>query len=154
MSLSNEQREQIIRETNSWLGTPYIGWSSIKGLKGGTDCGMLIKAVYQQCKLIPSGNLDIDMSYSLQANQHLADTSYLNLIETFMQEITLDEVKPGDVVLFKLHMGYSHGGIIIDYPLIIHALAHGGVQGGNMLKHPLLRRAQHKFFTLKDSHCN
>ena len=149
--LSNEQREAIVEEANSWVGTPYKGWSAVKGPHGGTDCGMIIKAVYQKLGLIPDGDLDIDMCYSLQVAQHLPDTTYLSHIETYMREIPESEVKAGDVVVFKLGHAFAHAGIIVMWPLFIHALSHGGVRYSNGTSHPKLRKATYKFYTLKES---
>jgi cell wall-associated NlpC family hydrolase len=149
--LTPEQREAIVAEAASWVGTPYRGWSAVKGPHGGTDCGMIIKAVYQTLGLIPNGGLGIDMTYSLQVAQHLADPTYLNHIETFMREIPEEEVQAGDVVVYKLGLAFAHAGIIVKWPLFIHALGHGGVRFSDGLSHPKLRNTTRKFYTLKDA---
>jgi cell wall-associated NlpC family hydrolase len=148
--MTNEQREAIVTEAKTWVGTPYVGWSQVKGPKGGTDCGMLIKSVYQHCGLIPQGDLGVDMSYSLQISQHLPDKTYLNTIESYMHEISEDEVQPGDVVVYKLGLAFAHAGIVIEWPTIIHAIAHGGVRMSSGISHPRLRRATHKFYALNE----
>jgi cell wall-associated NlpC family hydrolase len=152
--LTNEQREQIVAEAKTWIGTRYRGWSEVKGPKGGTDCGMLMKAVFQKVRLLPAGDLGIDMSYSLQANQHEADTVYLNKIEEYCREISESEALPGDLVDFKLALGYSHAAIIVEWPAyIVHCMAHGGVRGAHGMNHPKLFGKPRKFFTLKDEFC-
>ena len=148
--MTDEKRLEIVNEAKSWVGTPYVGWSALKGSKGGTDCGQLIKAVYQKCGVVPQGDLGIDPCYSLQVAQHLADPTYLSIIETYMKEISVDEVKPGDVVAFKLGHAFAHAGIVIEYPTFIHAMGHGGVRFSNVSTHPKLRKASHRFYTIKD----
>ena len=149
--LTTEQREQITAEARTWISTRYRGWSEVKGPRGGTDCGMLLKAVFQKCQLIPQGNLGIDMTYSLQANQHTADTVYRMIVERFCREIPEDEALPGDIVMYQLAFGFSHAAIIVEWPcLIIHALARGGVMYSHGDTHPQLAGKPRKFYTLKD----
>jgi cell wall-associated NlpC family hydrolase len=148
--MTPNERKAVIEEAKTWVGTPYIGWSAVKGAKGGTDCGMLIKAVYQNCGLIPTGDLGIDMTYSLQIAQHLPDKTYLNIIESFMHEISEDEGQPGDVVVYKLGLAFAHAGIVVEWPTIIHAISHGGVRFSSGTSHPKLRKAVHKFYALTE----
>jgi len=148
--MTDDQRQTVVAEAKSWIGTPYRGWAQIKGAKGGVDCGMLLKAVFQSCNLIPQGDLSIDMGYSLQVAQHKPDKTYFNLVESFTHEIPESDVKSGDVVLFKLGHAYAHGGIVTEWPVIVHALAHGGVRLANVDTHPKLKGVTRKIFTLND----
>jgi cell wall-associated NlpC family hydrolase len=149
--MTTTEREAVVAEAKTWVNTRYVGWSEVKGRKGGTDCGMLLKAVFQHCDLIPQGNLGIDMSYSLQANQHEADTVYRTIIERFCREIPEDEVLPGDIVMYQLNLGFSHAGIVVSWPdTIIHCLAHGGVKYSHGNTHPQLAGKPRKFYTLKE----
>lgn len=153
MPLTNEQRAALTNETMGWVGTRYRGWSAVKGPKGGVDCGMLVKAVYQNCGFV-QGDLKIDMTYSLDVARHMADSKYIDKIEEFMREIPQEEVLPGDVMLFKIGLAFAHAAIIVQWPLAVHALAHGGVKCTNGVSHPLLKKAVHKFYTLKEEYCH
>ena len=153
MSLTAAQREEIVSESKTWLGTKYVGWTAIKGPRGGTDCGQLIFGIYRNCRYLPA-DIHLPKDYSLQVAQHQASTEYIDIVATYMREIQVDEILPGDVVIFKLGLAYAHGAIITDFPTIIHALYHGGVQGGNILKHPKLNKAERKYFTLRDQYCS
>jgi cell wall-associated NlpC family hydrolase len=148
--MTDQERQAVVAEAKTWIGTPYRGWAQIKGSKGGVDCGMLLKAVFQACGLIPQGNLNIAMDYSLQVAQHKPDKTYFGIVERFTHEIPESEVKPGDVALFKLGHAYAHGGIVIEWPVIVHALAHGGVRLANADTHPKLHGVTRKIFTLND----
>jgi cell wall-associated NlpC family hydrolase len=149
--MTDDQRKSVVTEALSWVGTPYRGWAEIKGPRGGTDCGMLIKAVYQKCNLVPQGDLGIDMSYSLQVAQHRPDKTYFDLVLRYNHEIPESEVKAGDIVLFKIGHAYAHGGFVTEWPLIVHAFAHGGVRMANANIHPKLYGITHKFFTLNEA---
>lgn len=147
MGLTNEQREQIVAEAKTWIGTRYRGWSHVKGAKGGVDCGMLLKAVYQNVGLLPAGDLGIDMTYSLQVAQHMEDTKYIDKIMEFCREIPESEVQAGDIVVWKLGKAFAHGAIVVDWPLCIHCIAHGGCRFASGYTHPTLAGAVKKFYT-------
>jgi hypothetical protein len=55
------------------------------------------------------------------------------------------------VVVYKLGLAFAHAGIVIEWPTILHAIAHGGVRMSSGVSHPRLRRAMHKFYTLKEA---
>ncbi len=145
--LTTEQREAIVTEARTWIGTRYRGWSAVKGAKGGVDCGMLLKQVYQNVGLLPAGNLGIDMRYSLQVAQHLDDTAYIDKIMEWFHEVPEHQVQPGDIVVYRLGKAFAHGGIVIAWPLMIHAIAHGGVRLTSGYTHPLLAGHVKKFFS-------
>lgn len=144
--LTDAQRIAIVKETESWVGTPYRGWSCSKG--NGTDCGQLIYGVYRNCGLVPV--LDLPKDYSLQVSQHQESTEYVDLVATYFNEITEAEVKPGDLVVYKLGLAYSHAAIVINWPdNLIQAVGRHGVSGTHGLKNPLFRGRARRFFTFK-----
>jgi len=152
--LTTEQREKIVAEARTWLGTPYVGWSCIKGPKGGTDCGQLLRGVFQNTGFLPL-DIVIPRSYSLQVAQHKRDTEYIDKIKEYMREIPESEAQPGDVVVYMLGLAYAHAGIIESWPEhIIHTLDNGhGVTGAHGSQHPKFKKRRRKFFTLRDEFC-
>jgi len=147
--LTTEQRERLIAETKSWLGTPYRGWSRSKG--NGVDCGQLLIGVYCNLGFIPDMMIPY---YSLQIAQHRHDTAYLLKVEEYCREISEREVLPGDLVIYKLGLAFAHGGIIVEWPRhVIHALGGHGVTGTHGNRAPMFRKSHKKFYTLKDEFC-
>jgi hypothetical protein len=149
MSLTNEQRKRITDVAISWTGTPYRGWSCLKG--AGCDCGQLLKGVFVEAGFVRDISLPTD--YSLQAQQHKVDPTYRLIVERYMREISEAEVKRGDVVLYKLRgfHEYGHGAIVIRWPdYVIHATARHGVCGAHGSKEPMFRSAEKKFYTVRD----
>jgi cell wall-associated NlpC family hydrolase len=145
--LTTEERCRVVETAKLWLGTRYRGWSAVRGPHGGVDCGQLLRVVYQEAGLLPPGDLGIDMSYSLTVAQHLEDTKYVDKVMEFFHEIPESQVLPGDLVIYKLGHAFAHGGIVIDWPLFIHAIGHGGVRFASNYTHPKLHGALKKFFT-------
>ena len=150
MPLTEQQRQNIVKVTESWYGTPYRGHSCLKG--AGVDCAQLLKGVF-----VEAGHLREDIplpkDYSLQVSQHRHDTEYIETVERYMREIPESEVLPGDVVVYKLGLAFAHAAIIKSWPEhVIHALERDGVTGGHGMNFKF-GRLEKKFFTLKDEHC-
>jgi cell wall-associated NlpC family hydrolase len=57
--------------------------------------------------------------------------------------------EPGDIVLFRVGRLYSHSGIVIAWPLIVHAHWISGVELADASKAPLERRGA-RFFRPND----
>jgi cell wall-associated NlpC family hydrolase len=144
--LTTEQRETIVREAKAWQGTPYAGHARVKGV--GTDCGQILYAVYRACGLLP--DVELPRDYSLQVAQHRASREYVDFISRYFREIPEAEVRPGDLVVYKLGLDYAHAGIIVSWPeYVIQAELRHGVSGAHGTKHPKFQRAPRLFFTLK-----
>lgn len=111
-------RAVIIEEAKTWLGTPWHHEARIKG--AGVDCGMLILGIGENLGLIPHVN---PPHYGPDFMLHRSDEWYVEIILKFADEIFSEAYLPGDIVVFKHGRIYSHGGIIVNWPLIIHASA-------------------------------
>lgn len=149
--LTDTQRAAVVDEAKSWIGTPYRGWSCLKG--AGVDCGQLLYGVFRACELVPA--LELPKDYSLQVAQHRASTEYIDILAQYFHEIPEEEVKPGDVVVYKLGLAYAHAAIVVTWPdYVIQAGYSHGVVGAHGSKSPAWRLNERKFFTLKDEYCN
>jgi hypothetical protein len=149
--LTDEQREHIIEVAESWYGTPYHGWTCLKGI--GCDCGQLLKGVFMEAGHQPPDGVPTPSDYSLDVWLHREDTTYVDTIMKYFREIPESEVKPGDIVCYKLGHAMAHAGIIKVWPEhIIHSLKRDGVTAGHGMNFKF-GRLEKKFFTLKDEHC-
>jgi hypothetical protein len=149
--LTQTQREAVITETESWIGTKYAGWSCVKG--AGVDCGQLLWAVYHNCGLIPV--VDLPKDYPLFLGQHRASTEYVDLVLQYFREIPEAEVQPGDLVVWRLigSKSYCHGAIIKSWPdCFIHAF-NTSVRAGNAKSRLRFLKSEKLFFSLKDEFC-
>jgi cell wall-associated NlpC family hydrolase len=111
-------RTSVVEEVKGWLKTPWHHEARIKG--AGVDCGMLILGVYENLGLIP--HVD-PPHYGPDFMLHRSDEWYIEIILKFADEIFKEPYLPGDAIVFKHGRIYSHGGIIVVWPLIIHASA-------------------------------
>ena len=146
-------RRKIVAEAESWIGTPYVSNGMIKGRRGGTDCAMLLLGVYGNVGLVPK---EFDpRPYPPEWHIHQNAEKYLETVLRFAHEVASPparEPKPGDVVLFKIGRLFAHGGIITDWPKVIHAMggdrvAHVNIANSTVGKRALANLPQ-RFFSL------
>jgi len=114
-----EWRELVISEAQSWLGTPWHHEGRIKGK--GVDCAMFVYEVFIKCNLIPRFEL---FEYSEQWALHRSEEKFLKVLERYGRQT--NKSLPGNVIIFKYGRCFSHGGIIVNWPIIIHAFKHTG----------------------------
>jgi cell wall-associated NlpC family hydrolase len=111
------RRALVITEAESWLGTKFHHEARVKG--AGVDCGQLLIAVYAEFGFMPK---DYKLAhYPADFALHRDHEWYLSIVESFAKPV--ETPGPGDIVLFKWGRLFSHGGIVTDWPGIIHAWA-------------------------------
>ena len=144
MSLTAEQRANIVRAAREWLGTPYHHHGRVK--HAGADCAMFPLTVYQECGVLP---LDYQPpEYSVQWHLHRSEELYLREIAKFATEIA-GPPRPADFVVFRYGRTYSHGAIVVDWPGIIHSYIPHGVLLADALRDGELLGRPYKIFELK-----
>jgi NlpC/P60 family putative phage cell wall peptidase len=115
-------RENVVAEARTWLGTPYHPMARVKGV--GVDCAQILAAVYGAVGLAPA---DLDLGYyPPDWHLHRSEERYLAQIERHAKGRT-DEPLPGDVALFRFGRCVSHSGIVVAWPLVVHAYLGRGV---------------------------
>jgi cell wall-associated NlpC family hydrolase len=136
-------RQAIVDEAMGWERTPYHHHARIKGV--GVDCAQLPLAVYVACGLIEPFEPDYTQDWMM----HRDEERYLDVIRARAVEIDRADVGPGDMAVFKFGRTFSHSSIVIDLPLIIHAVIRGGaVLRADMDTDGDLIGREVKFFTL------
>lgn len=136
-------RQAIVAEALSWEATPYHHRARIKGI--GVDCAQFPAAVYAAVGLVP----EINPEYSPEWFLHRDEEAYLAWVRPYARSITRDELAPGDFAIWKFGRTYSHGAIVIDPPIIIHAVIAGGaVIRADMERDEELRTRPALYFSL------
>lgn len=123
-------RDDIVAEARTWIGTKYHHKGRIKGV--GVDCGGLIYEVYKQVLGIPKEAFP--SAYAEDWGLHKDDNElYLDFILPYI--VPVDQLLPGDLVIFKFGRAYAHGTIYIGDNRVIHAFGktgHGSVLISNL----------------------
>ena len=116
---STAQRQAVIVEARTWLKTPYHHAAAVKG--AGVDCLMLLAQVYQACGLIEPPVIPY---YPMDVMMHRGHETYLDGVLHYAHQV--DAPQPGDIALWKFGRMFSHAGIVVAWPEIIHAYRQEG----------------------------
>jgi cell wall-associated NlpC family hydrolase len=121
----SEQRAAVVAEAISWASTPFHMNGTIKGPRGGVDCGRYPALVYRACGLtVPDLPAHWPRDFCCHA---MADADpYIALIQQALVEVEVP--LPGDLAVFKPLRSrcYSHAAIVVGWPNFIHARGVGG----------------------------
>ena len=115
-----EQRQAIVDEAKSWLGTPYHHQANIKGV--GVDCGMILIEVYAAVGLIEHFD---PRPYPVDWHMHRDSERYLAEVLPRATEITIPP-QAGDIVVCRYGRTFSHSGIMLDNHNLLHAFSVDG----------------------------
>jgi NlpC/P60 family putative phage cell wall peptidase len=142
--MTPQTRQNVASEAFTWLNTPYHHQGNLKGV--GVDCLMLMVEVYKALGLIPE-NVD-PRPYTHDWHMHRNEETYLAGVLNYAEPV--DHPQPGDIALFKFGRCVSHAGIVIKWPVIIHAyIEHGAVVLTDISKSEALQKRLHGFYTLR-----
>lgn len=140
--MNQAERALVVAEALSWKGTPYVHKQVLKGFAA--DCALFPLKVYESLDLIAPGPIP---EYSEQWFLHHSEELYMNaVIERGAVETT--DLDPGNFCLWRVGRCYSHGGIIIKWPVIIHALRPREVMLADATNDGTVCRKPMKVFTL------
>lgn len=157
--MTPEQRSQVVELARLWLNTPYHHMGRVRG--SGADCAMFPLAVYEEAGVVrplsvegaPGATAPYDVEwYPLDWHFHRSVERYLEIVQQLADEHSGPPM-PGDFVLFKFGHAFSHGAIVVEWPLCVHAHMHRGVVYVDVLQDPKLgrkvKRGEVRFFTAK-----
>lgn len=118
------ERDAVVAEARSWIGTPYHHCADVKG--AGVDCGMILVRVFADCGLIDPFD---PRPYAPDWMKHREEEIYLDIVRRLTRvefDPRLEVPGAGDVVVWKHGKTYSHGAIVTDWPYVVHAFADAG----------------------------
>lgn len=114
MTTEQEQRAAVVVEACTWLGTPYVHQAKVKG--AGVDCGQLLVAVYSAAGVVEPFETGY---YPADWMLHRDEEKYLGWVRKFAKET--NDPQPGDIAVWRFGRCISHGAIVLDWPIVIHA---------------------------------
>lgn len=110
----SKQAAAIIAEAKTWMGTPWHHMGRVKG--AGVDCAQFLIAVYSAVGIVPPFETE---HYPHDWHLHREEKRFLGYLLQHAEKVPAPQ--PADVVMFKYGRHEAHGGIVIEWPLIIHA---------------------------------
>ena len=116
--------EDIVREAEKWLGTPYHHHARVMG--AGVDYGQFIIAVYEESGVLKKGEVNTGY-YSPEWHLHRSEELYLKWITKYCSEVPVCSASSGDIAVFQYGRCVSHAGLVTKWPYIIHAYLNIGV---------------------------
>jgi cell wall-associated NlpC family hydrolase len=135
-------RAKVLEEARSWLRTPFHHEGRVKG--AGVDCAMLLAEVYeiagQIARVVPE-------HYPHDWHCHRSEEKFLAWLLQLAKEV--ETPLPADIALFHIGRTWSHGAIVVDWPMVIHAWFETTVEYADASKTPLSSHPV-KFYTLKE----
>jgi NlpC/P60 family putative phage cell wall peptidase len=116
------QREQVIGEARSWIGTKFHNNQRLKGV--GCDCLGLIVSVMETVGVVRDVPIP---NYSPQFMAHSSEELYVSAVLDYCDEVEMPEM--GDLAFFKFGRCYSHAGLVVSWPHeMIHSYCGRGVE--------------------------
>lgn len=107
----------IAAEALSWVGTPYHHQADVKGR--GVDCAMLLVRVFVDTGIVPAFD---PRPYTPDWYMHRDEERFLGWISKFGDPVPEGSpLEPGDVALYKFGRCVSHGGIVVEPGIMVHA---------------------------------
>ena len=116
LAKENQERLAVVAAAETWLRTPYHHAARIKG--AGVDCLTLLAEVYHEAGIVPKVKVPY---YPKDWHLHKDAERYMDGLLDYAVEIEGPPL-PGDIALWKFGRCYSHGAIVKDWPVIIHAM--------------------------------
>lgn len=137
-------RDSIVLAAAGWLQTPFHHEARLKGV--GVDCLQLIIAAYLEAGLLPENIDESVYHYPHDAHLHNPDEQYIDALLAHGW-VEVESPLKGDVALFKIGLRYSHGVIVTDWPMAIHAHIGRRVGFVDCLRDAELAKRAVKFFS-------
>jgi cell wall-associated NlpC family hydrolase len=118
------ERARVVAEGDKWCGTKWHHYAAVLG--HGVDCARLIIKAYAGAGLIEDF---VPPEYPPDWHCHRSEERFVETVQRFAVEYDWKArgLFSADIVLWKYGRCFSHGGIVTDWPSVIHAFAPNGV---------------------------
>jgi hypothetical protein len=104
--------EEIIVQARTWLGTPFHHQGRVKHV--GVDCIGLIVCVIDELGLSDKNGQCLS-NYDATGYSRTPDGFTLkNKLDTHLQPVPIEEIAPGDILLFRFHKNPQHVAFVTD----------------------------------------
>ncbi|MDR5170734.1 hypothetical protein ACKF11_08845 [Methylobacillus sp. Pita2] len=111
--MDTKTRNRVLRVARRWINTPWQHQARLQGV--GVDCAQLLCAVFEEAGLIP--HVD-PRPYPRDWHFHRDDERFVRWLEKYADEV--EKPVRGDVAVFKFARTFSHGSIVVAWPMVLH----------------------------------
>lgn len=112
-----DERKRLVEVALSYCGTPYHHEGRVRGV--GMDCATMLILAGQDAGLVTD---EVKLPhYSPQWMLHRDEELYLQILGQFCAEVD-PPARPGDIAIWKIGRTYSHAAIVIEWPMVVHAV--------------------------------
>lgn len=142
-----EFRSAILAESDLWIGTPYKNVGRIRGV--GANCAQLVFGIYKNAGVL-APDAPEPRWYAPQLHVHSREERLIEYIKAYGGvEISEDEAKPADLIVYKTGQSHGHGAIIVDFPArMVHTLPMTGCTYGHCTSEGRVAQCARRYFTL------
>ena len=136
-------RQAIVEEALTWVQTPWHHAECVKG--AGVDCVGLLRGVYNAVGLTHIQASEIPY-YPPDIMLHKNAETVLDVIVKYAKEV--EQPQMGDVVLWRFGHIFAHAGIIINWPMVVHAYKPSRMVLVGSAEQGDLQKRERKFFSM------
>lgn len=144
-------QSEIVTEARTWLGTPYVHQSTVKG--AGTDCLGLLRGIW---RVLYGNEPEKIPAYTMDWSEPQGEERLWAAAVRHLRTKEIDDEAPGDVLLFRMrssgvakHLGIV--GRVGQQASFIHAYSNHGVIESS-LSLPWRRRVAARFSFPEEIH--
>ncbi len=138
-----EERQRVIEEARTWLGTPYHTNAALRGI--GVDCIRFIQRCYVESGVVPDFEIPL---YPAQWALHQKSELLLEGLLRYSHEVGAPG--PADVAVFQIGHCWGHSSIVVEWPVLIHANPPGNCRLDDARRNSTLLRLTPRFFSVWD----
>ncbi len=110
------QRAAVIAEARAWVGTPWRHQSDIKGQA--VDCAMLLVRSFVDTGVIAPFD---PRPYPRTWFMHQDREWFLEWVIDNLGGVEITDPVPGDVLVYRFGRCFSHGVLLVEPKLVVHA---------------------------------
>ena len=111
-------RKAFVEEALSWFGTPFVDCSDVKGPKGAVDCAMLLTRCAVDTGLVAPFD---PRPYPPRWHVHRDEERFVDWLTEKLGAREIEDLRPGDIAVWKFGRTFSHGAILINSLEVVHA---------------------------------
>lgn len=111
-------RQSFVEEALSWIGTPFVDCSDIKGPGGAVDCAMLLTRCAIDTGLVPAFD---PRPYSPRWHVHRNQELFIDFLVDRLGAREIETPRLGDIGVWFFSRTYSHGAVILNSAEVVHA---------------------------------